>query len=94
MSQPIQPTGTLRAWGWPLIAFGVVLVLIVWPLFTIGGATDQGDTRGLLLFVGGAAPWLGLAAIGAGIALVVVAAKRAAANREAVQRAALASRIS
>lgn len=87
----IRPTGALRATGWPLIALGVVLLVVVFPLFTFGGATDQSSTGDLLSAIGAAAPWLGLLSIAAGISLVVMASRRAAANREAVQRAQLAA---
>lgn len=86
----IRPTGALRATGWPLIALGIVLFVIVFPLFTFGGATDDSSTGDLLSAIGAVAPWLGLLAIGGGITLVVMAGRRAAANREAVQRAQLA----
>lgn len=85
----IRPTGTLRAWGWSLLPVGLLLLVIVWPLFTFGGATDQGDSKALLTFIGAVAPWFGLGAIGGAVALLVTASRRAAANREAVQRAAL-----
>lgn len=85
----IRPTGALRAWGWSLLPVGVLTLLIVWPLFLFGGATDQGETKGLLTFIGTAAPFVGLALIGTSVALLVTASKRAAANREAAQRAVL-----
>jgi len=62
----IRPTGTLRAWGWPLVVVGAFLTL---ALFSH--------------------PYVGAAIFAAGMTLVVIAAKRAAANREAVQRATL-----
>jgi hypothetical protein len=86
----IRPTGALRAWGWSLLPVGVLLLVIVLPLFTFGGATDDSATGDLLTVIGALAPWLGLAAIGTSIVLLVMAAKRAAANREAAQRAMLA----
>lgn len=85
----IRPTGTLRVWGWPLIVVGVLLVVVVAPLFTIGGATDRSGSAGMLQAIGSVAPWLGGATVLAGAVLVVIAARRAAANREAVQRASL-----
>ncbi len=86
----IRPTGSYRIVGWLLLAFGLVLAVAVGPLFTIGGATDQGDDGALLLTVGHVAPWVGLAMIAGAVVLLVIAAKRAAANREAAQRAMLA----
>lgn len=86
----IRPTGAYRAWGWSLLALGVVLLVAIGPLFTIGGATDQGDDGPLLMAIGRIAPWVGVTFITAAITLLVMAAKRAAANREAAQRAILA----
>lgn len=54
-----------------------------WPLIAVG----------LVLFLGlFQYAWIGATLLAAGIALVVVAAKRSADNREKVQRAALADR--
>ncbi len=85
----IQSTGSFRIAGWLLVVAGVLLLAIVGPLFTIGGALDgTGTTEDRLVeFVGAAAPWLGGLALVTGVVLLVIAAKRAAANREAVQRA-------
>lgn len=93
----IRSTGALRAWGWSLLAAGLLLLVIVWPLFTFGAITEvvadgmAGEDGGVsaTMAVSRVAPWLGLAAIAASIALLVVASKRAAANREAAQRAVL-----
>jgi membrane protein implicated in regulation of membrane protease activity len=96
MSQPtIQPTGTLRAWGWPLIAAGVLVLLIVWPLFAFGTVMTEatGGDGGGTAVVATLAPWLGVAAIAAGVTLVVIAGKRAAANREAAQRATIEAQM-
>ncbi|MBN0039385.1 hypothetical protein JN535_04245 [Cellulosimicrobium cellulans] len=93
MDQGIRPTGTLRAWGWPLLAAGILVLLIVWPLFTIGAATSASDApgTGLVFFVARVAPFLGVALVAGAITLLVMASKRAAANREATQAAQLAA---
>jgi hypothetical protein len=96
MNQPtIQPTGTLRAWGWPLTVAGVLVLLIVWPLYTLGSIASAatGNEGGIADVIATLAPWLGVAAIGAGVTLLVIAGKRAAANREAAQRAAIEAQV-
>lgn len=92
MDETIRPTGNMRALGWSLLSAGVLLLVIVFPLFTVGGATDDSATGTLLTAIGALAPWLGLVAIGTAVVLLVMASKRGAANREAVQRATLAQR--
>lgn len=85
----IRPTGTIRVAGWLLVIAGTLVALIVTPIFTLGGALDESGTKWLISFIGDAAPWVGLAGVVAGVAMVAMASKRAAANREAAQRAAL-----
>lgn len=95
----IRPTGAYRAWGWSLLGVGIATLLVVWPLFAFGSATQgvgdalTGTEHGVdvVTVMAWFAPLAGLTLIGGAVALLVIASKRAAANREAAQRAVLYS---
>lgn len=71
------------------------MLLIVWPLFAFGTVMTEatGGDGGGTAVVATLAPWLGVAAIAGGITCLVIASKRAAANREAAQRAAIEAQV-
>lgn len=97
----IRPTGTLRAWGWPLLAAGILLIVFVWPVYAVGAVANdfnesfrEGEARfNIAALIAVAAPIAGLAALATGITLLVIAGKRASANREATQRAVIESQM-
>lgn len=78
----IRPTGTLRIAGWLLVVAGLLRAFV--------GALDYRRMGWLVRTTGELPAWLAVVAVAAGVVLIVMASRRAAANREAAQRAALA----
>ena len=85
----IQPVGALRVRGWMALGTGLLFFAVVAPMFWIGGATDQEGNGGIYTAISWVALALGVVGIVLGLVTIARASKRAAANREAAQRAAL-----